>query len=49
MRHGYGEMYWQDGSFYKGNWELDKQNGEGELFNGDDGLTRGTFIDGQFV
>lgn len=21
FRHGYGEMYWIDGSYYKGSWE----------------------------
>jgi hypothetical protein len=21
LRNGYGEMYWRDGSYYKGQWE----------------------------
>jgi hypothetical protein len=24
VRHGLGEQYWQDGSYYIGNWENDK-------------------------
>lgn len=32
LRHGYGEMYWPDGSYYKGYWEKGIQNGEGELY-----------------
>ena len=26
-RHGYGEMYWTDGSVYKGEWNNGKQHG----------------------
>lgn len=29
MRSGYGEMYWNDGSIYKGNWKDGIQHGEG--------------------
>jgi hypothetical protein len=27
-------MFWENGSFYRGNWERDLQNGDGELFDG---------------
>jgi hypothetical protein len=27
-------MYWVDGTFYKGEWIVDKPNGKGELFDG---------------
>ncbi len=29
MRHGYGEMRWADGSWYKGEWKFGVQNGLG--------------------
>jgi len=36
-------MYWQDGSFYKGQWKVDKYNGEGVLFDEGNGLMKGVF------
>lgn len=30
-RHGYGEMFWKDGSYYKGDWEMGVQHGFGTI------------------
>jgi hypothetical protein len=39
-------MYWCDCTFYKGSWVVDKPNGEGSLFDGQQ-LIKGTFKDGE--
>lgn len=31
VRHGYGEMYWADGSNYKGDWDSGMQHGFGTV------------------
>ena len=41
-------MFWCDGTFYKGNWLVDKPNGKGSLFDGME-VTRGVFKDGELV
>jgi hypothetical protein len=38
-------MYRADGSFYKGEWLVDKPNGKGELFDGSKRIS-GFFQDG---
>ena len=48
LRHGSGEMFWCDGTFYKGNWLVDKPNGKGSLFDGME-VTKGLFKDGELV
>ena len=41
-------MYWSDGTFYKGEWIVDKPNGKGLLFDGMRKIV-GTFQDGQLI
>jgi len=41
-------MYWSDGTFYKGEWIVDKPNGKGELFDGRRKIV-GIFQDGQLI
>ena len=43
MRNGYGEMYWNDGSFYKGEWRKGIQHGEGEIYVPSEGYKKGLF------
>ena len=42
-RHGYGEMYWVDGTIYKGQWEFGVEHGHGKLH-----LPNGQIKDGLF-
>ena len=49
MRHGYGEMYWTDGSYYKGHWEKGIQHGEGELVIPGKKPKRGVFQNNIFI
>jgi len=49
MRQGYGEMYWNDGSSYKGQWEKGKHYGEGELMIPNKGLLKGRFVNNAYV
>jgi hypothetical protein len=42
-REGYGEMFWTDGSFYKGEWKGGVQNGKGQIY-----LVGGEVVSGLF-
>lgn len=41
-------MYWSDGTVYKGSWMVDKFNGKGTLFDGEE-LIKGIFKDGELA
>lgn len=41
-------MFWSDGTFYKGNWIVDKPNGKGTIFDGQQ-VMKGTFKDGELI
>ena len=56
MRNGYGEMFWKNGSYYKGNWAHGIQHGEGkkyfysgEIFIPFEGYKKGRFDNNQIV
>ena len=36
-------MYWNDGSYYKGEWKNGIQHGEGEIYVPDQGWKKGVF------
>lgn len=42
-RHGYGEMFWTDGSCYKGEWQHGIQNGVGKMEFPDGRVKEGYF------
>lgn len=42
-------MYWVDGSYYKGQWSLGIQNGEGEIYIPTEGFKRGLFENNKIV
>ena len=42
-RHGYGEMFWNDGSWYKGDWEMGVQHGFGTIRLIDGTVKKGRF------
>ena len=41
-------MFWNDGTFYKGSWLVDKPNGKGVLFDGER-VMKGIFKDGEMI
>jgi hypothetical protein len=43
LRNGYGEMYWTDGSIYKGNWVNGIQHGYGKMIFIDGTMNEGIF------
>ena len=43
-KHGFGTLYWSDGSKFVGNWKNGKQNGKGVYYS-----TDGTKIEGEWV
>ena len=48
FRHGYGEMEWVDGSWYKGMWEYGVQHGKGELYSPFEGIKTGKFVNNKY-
>jgi len=48
-RGGYGEMYWNDGSVYKGEWKNGSQEGEGILYMADGRMKEGIFQNNRFI
>jgi hypothetical protein len=48
MRHAYGEMYWNDGTIYKGEWQLGAQHGAGELILPNGEVKKGFFENNVF-
>ena len=42
-RHGYGEMFWTDGSIYKGMWHKGIQHGKGRMEFPDGKIKEGLF------
>ena len=42
-------MLWQDGSFYKGGWRKDKQQGIGEMYSHMNGLRKCRLSDNTIV
>ena len=48
FRNGYGEMRWNDGSVYRGNWIKGKQDGYGE-YTRDGELYEGIFKDNVYI
>ena len=49
MRNGQGEMYWIDGSHYKGGWKNGIQDGIGELYKPNESILKGLFQNNIFV
>ena len=49
LRHGYGEMYWLDGSYYKGMWERGIQHGKGEMCLFNNSPKRGIFENNVYI
>jgi hypothetical protein len=49
LREGFGEMFWTDGSYYKGEWRKGNQEGEGTLFTPEKGLCKGLFKNNELV
>ncbi len=49
MRHGYGEMFWVDGSIYKGDWQLGVQHGFGEITLLDGKVKQGKFQNNVYI
>ena len=49
MRHGYGEMHWSEGAFYKGEWKEGIQSGQGQLWENGKLMSKGLFEEGKFV
>ena len=49
MRNGHGEMYWIDGSYYKGGWKNGIQDGIGELYRPNESILKGLFQNNIFV
>jgi len=47
-RNGYGEMYWTDGSVYKGEWIKGIQHGKGIMTFPDGRIKDGMFEDNIF-
>jgi hypothetical protein len=48
-RHGYGEMYWTDGSIYKGEWINGIQHGKGTMSLTDGLCKAGIFKNNTFI
>ena len=42
-------MYWNNGSYYKGEWKDGLQTGRGELYIPKQGVKRGQFYENQLV
>ena len=49
QRSGYGEMFWNDGSVYKGQWVDGEQDGDGILYMADGRVKEGIFEKNRFV
>ena len=44
-RHGFGEITYQNGDVYKGNWDNDKYQGYGEYYFKDGRVYKGQWVD----
>lgn len=49
LRNGYGEIYWNDGSYYKGEWKAGIQHGAGIMYTPDEGLRKGVFKNNMLI
>lgn len=47
MMHGYGQFYWTNGQIFKGQYDLDKKNGNGVLILGDGTTIEATWKNGK--
>lgn len=47
MMHGYGQFYWKNGQVFKGQYDLDKKNGNGVLILGDGTIIEATWKNGK--
>ena len=48
-RHGYGEMFWADGSYYKGDWEMGQQHGFGTIKLPEGKIKKGKFENNVYI
>lgn len=43
-RHGFGRLFWNDGTYYIGKWSHDLRHGYGKLIQADGKILQGTWM-----
>ena len=48
-KHGYGELYWNDGRCFRGKWRDNKMHGFGIVTNRDGQSKKGEWVNGKLL